>query len=191
MIQSGVEIKSWSEQTPSVEQVRPCSCVRCHAASKPIGRPLQLVGHGLRERQVLGPLQPGQAPAAIVVLVRRFLCLVCGAAMTVVPRGVIGSRLYSASAIVLSLMLWAIRGLPSSAVRRQVCPWHFVAETRHWAMPRRWSQAVRGATLFADHIRRAPSGWTHRQVAARLVTSVLAARHPGIGSICGDMAVAR
>ena len=179
MIQSSVEIKSWSERTPPVEQVRPCTCIRCCAASRPPGRPLQIIGHGLRARQVLGPSQLGQQPVALALQVRRFLCLVCGAVMTVVPRGVVSTRLYCAVAIMLGLALWAIRKLSTAAVREQVSPWQAVAEPRQWAMPARWVRAVRQARLFAEQVRPAPARWSHRQVAERVVTSLWARAAPG------------
>jgi hypothetical protein len=150
---------------------------------------LQVVGHGLRERQLLGPLF-GEAPIAVVLRVRRFLCLLCGTVMTVLPRGVLGSRLYSAATIALGLALWAIRKLSTAAVRSRISPWPHFAEPRQWAMPARWVRAVRAARLFADDVRPSPASWTHRQVAERVVSSLVSRGHPAAGELQGHLVAA-
>src|SRR5690606_12136827 len=53
------------------------------------GRRLGLVGHGLRERQVLGPLSASGAPEQVVLLVRRYRCRGCEAIVMSMPRGVL------------------------------------------------------------------------------------------------------
>lgn len=191
VIQSAIEIKCWMHQTPTVEQVRPCACVQCEAASRPLGGRLQVIGHGIRERQVLGPIRAGQGPIALTLLVRRFLCLACGAVMTVVPREVLSSRLYSAAAIVLGLALWAIGKLATCAVRRRISPWRNVADPRQWAMPARWVKAVQQARLFIGQVRASPASWSHRQVAERIVTSLVSSGHPGAEVLQGEVAAAR
>ena len=57
IVYSAVEVKKWVERVPGVEQVRPARCSRCGAASRPLGAPLVVVGHGLRDRQVRGPAE--------------------------------------------------------------------------------------------------------------------------------------
>lgn len=175
VIQAAVEIKSWLARTPSAAEVRPAACVGCKAPSCPIGARIQLVGHGLRERQVLGPVEVGGLPAALVLLVRRYLCLVCGAVMTVVPRGVVPGRVYSALAIVVGLASWAIQRLASAVVRARVSPWPHVADPRQWAMPGRWVDAVACGGLLAGVVRPSPASWTRQQVAARIASSAVAA----------------
>src|SRR5690348_13799716 len=108
IIQSTLPIKSWIERTPSVDEARPPQCPFCEAVSRPVGEPLGLHGHGLRERQLRGPLGPEQEPQMCVVRVRRYLCRRCGATLTVVPQGVLPRRLFSAAAIGLALCLWGI-----------------------------------------------------------------------------------
>lgn len=175
VLHAAVEIKSWLGRTPSAAEVRPAACVACKAPSCPIGGPIQLVGHGLRQRQVLGPVEVGGVPAALVVLVRRYLCRVCGAVMTVVPRGVVPGRVYGALAIVVALALWAIQGLASAGIRARVSPWPHVADPRQWAMPARWVDAVARGGLLAGVVRPSPASWTRQQVAARIATSAVAA----------------
>ena len=185
VVQSTVDIKTWSEKTPTVDQVRPCRCVQCEAASRPIGGHLQIIGHGLRSRQILGPLAVGQAPVVVIVLVRRFLCLVCHAVMAVVPQWVVALRLYSAAAIVLALALRAIQRMPVDRVRSLVCPWRHAAAPRRWVMLKRWVQAVGEGRLFADQVRVSPSRWSLEQIAARIVTSLHARGHPA-AALLGD-----
>jgi hypothetical protein len=191
VIQSAVEIKFWIDRTPTVDEVRPAACVQCEAASRPLGARLQVIGHGVRQRQVLGPLQPGQPPSAVTLLVRRFLCLVCGAVMTVLPQGVLGSRLYCVGAIVMALALWAIHSLSSAEVRARVSPWNKVADPRQWAMPARWVRAVRQARLFVGELRPSPASWSHRQVAERIVTSLVGGGHPAAAMLKSEFAGAR
>ena len=190
MIQSAVEIKFWIDRTPTVDEVRPAACVQCEVASRPLGSRLQVIGHG-RQRQALGPLQAGQAPSAVTLLVRRFLCLACGAVMTVLPQGVLGSRLYCVGAIVMALALWANRNVSTAEVRARVSPWNNVAEPRQWAMPARWVRAVRQARPFVAELRPSPASWSHRQVAERIVTSLVGGGHPAIAMLKGEFAGAR
>jgi hypothetical protein len=44
----------------------------CAAASRPLGRALQIWGHGLRDRQQRGPLEPFGNPVEITIRVRRY-----------------------------------------------------------------------------------------------------------------------
>ncbi len=43
---------------PSVQEARPGQCPHCEVASRPVGGPLNLHGHGVRDRQLRGPLDP-------------------------------------------------------------------------------------------------------------------------------------
>ena len=80
-------------------EARPAACLDCKAASGPVGGRIQIHGHGLRERQVRGPLGPGEKAVAVGVPGRRYRCMVCGAVVLVVPREVLPRRQYSAAAI--------------------------------------------------------------------------------------------
>jgi peptide/nickel transport system permease protein len=55
----------------------------CKAASTPVGGRIVVQGHGKRQRQAWGPRSPREPPEIQVLLVRRYHCIVCGAAMTV------------------------------------------------------------------------------------------------------------
>jgi hypothetical protein len=125
-------------------------------------------GHGLRARQVRGPPSSTTESCTIVVLVRRYECTRCDAVMTVVPRGLIRGRHYSASAIALAFALYGVLGLPIAETRRRVSAWGIVGSTAcaSWAQMRRWDRAVASGRLFA-RIRAAPAAWTMRQRAAR------------------------
>jgi hypothetical protein len=175
VVESSVEIKSWLANLPSPHLIRPARCVACFCAACPVGCSLQVVGHGLRERQVLGPLELGAPACFTLIQVRRFLCLLCGAVMTVVPRGVLGRRLYSLLAIVFGLALWSLASWASAQVRSAVSPWRHVAEPRQWATLKRWVDAARRSKLLLSFVRQCPADWSRRQVAQRIVASLVAA----------------
>lgn len=136
---------------PSCEEARPGRCVWCGAASRPAGGFLQLWGHGVRGRQLRGPPSPEEAPELIEVLARRYLCCVCEGTMTVVPRGVIRRRYFSAAAMACALALCGLSGLSDAAVRERVSPLRVVGHesVRQWKTLRRWIRAVVDKTLFA------------------------------------------
>jgi hypothetical protein len=183
VIESAVEIKAWVAATPDPGQVRPARCAACGTAACPLGRPIQLVGHGLRDRQVLGPLEPGQAALSLIVMVRRYLCLACGAVMTVVPRGVLAWRTYSLLAMAVAMALWALRGWASARVRRAVSPWREVADPRQWGTLGRWVDAIAEGKVLSGWVRPCPPGWDRRRVAERIVMTLVAA-----GRVPSDLA---
>jgi hypothetical protein len=141
-----LDVKGWLESPPSVESARPGTCVVCGEASRPIGGDLGLHGHGLRDRQVRGPLDPDGRPTWVVVGCRRYLCTACDAILTVVPRGIAPRRHYGYAAIALALTLWQLVKAPVAEVRRRVCAWpiSFEAPSR-WPALRRWARAARVA----------------------------------------------
>jgi hypothetical protein len=100
-----------------------------------------LHGHGLRARQVLGPLEVGAASTTSVVACRRYLCTACGTVVMVVPRGIEPRRHYGRAAICLALALWALAGQPTTAIRTQVCAWPG-RETTSWRTLGRWATAA-------------------------------------------------
>ena len=87
ILSSCFSINSWLHQMPSVEEARPSQCPDCDEPSRPVGAPLNIQGHGQRERQVRGPLEPDGLPVQVVLMLRRYLCQRCGATMTVGPKG--------------------------------------------------------------------------------------------------------
>ena len=176
VIQSPVDIKSWQQRPPTVVEARPPQCPACRAASCPVGGPIQLHGHGTRERQVRGPAAP-EAPAVLVTITaRRYRCVPCGAVVIVVPREVRGRRAYSASAIGFALALWGLVQATAAQVRRRVCPATILgAAVTGWATLRRWARDVARGRLFAGVPGPPAPSATLRRVAAS-AASALAAR---------------
>lgn len=169
------DVKGWGEKEPSVDELRPASCLACGAASRPLGGGVVLHGHGRRERQVWGPTTVDGKPELRITWVQRFLCKLCEAAMTVAPREVLTKRLYSGAAIALALALFGLTRLTLREVRERVSPWattqgYTAAAT--WCTVPRWTVAVRDGRLF--DVRRPPEGWTPRQVAERAATTLTA-----------------
>jgi hypothetical protein len=76
---------------PSCAGARPGVCPCCGEAAQPLGGPLVVVGHGVEERQVLGPRAPGDAPVQVVVKLRRYRCRACRAVLVVGPVGWCGA----------------------------------------------------------------------------------------------------
>jgi len=179
LVYGGLDVNGWLERTPSVEEARPGQCPCCEAAGRPAGRGLGLWGHGVRERQNRGPLEPFGKPVTVVIRIRRFLCRACGAVIQVVPRGVIAFRLFSAGAIALAVTLFGVRGLSMAAVRERVSPWSRTGETASgsWLALRRWIGAIRKRRLFSA-VRGSPASFTARQVAERAATTLSALAPP-------------
>lgn len=136
-----------------------------------------LWGHGLRTRQVRGPLAFGEKPDLVTVDGRRYQCQSCGVIIIVEPRSVLRYRHFSASAIGLALALFGVDGLPAPEVRRRVSPWFTVghAAFRGWWTLHRWIAVAREGRLLPGVRHRAAGG--DRAVAAR-VAHVVAARAP-------------
>ena len=181
IVQSGRDVKSWRRHLPSPDEVRPAWCPVCGAASRPHGARLQVHGHGLRERQQRGPLDPDGPAVVIVITARRYRCCGCGAVLLVVPCGMLPGRHFSAGAIAWALALFGIEGLPARTVRARASPWRVVGATAAagWTALRRWVRAARQGRLFA-HVRAAPASWTCRQHAARIATTLAARAPPGL-----------
>jgi len=178
IVYSKLDVKSWIARTPSVDEARPARCPACDSASRPIGGLLVLVGHGLRARQQCGPLEPDGTPVAIVLLLRRYLCLHCGAVATVVPRGVAPRRHYSALAVAWALALFGLLRRPAPEVRRRTSPSRIVGEAARtdWVTLRRWCYAARSALP-------ALASLTLRQAAARRAQSLVAAAPPALSHL--------
>jgi hypothetical protein len=130
-----------------------------------------LHGHGTRERQVLGPIDPNAKPTMVLILVRRYLCTACGAVPVVVPREVRAKRLYSASAIGIGLALWGLMKLKATDVRQRINPAKVVGVADDWATVRRWTKNVAARKLFVD-LQQPPIDSKLRIVAARAATTL-------------------
>jgi len=147
-----LDVKAWIAAPPSVEAARPATCRACQAPSRPPGLGLRLHGHGVRERQLRGPLAADAVPGTVVLVCRRYRCTRCGAVLTVVPRGVAPRRHYGHAAIALAFALWSLVGMSVGAVRRRVCAWQISNEATRWPTLTRWAEAAR--TTFAPPIAR-------------------------------------
>lgn len=158
-----LDVKDWLQRPPTVEAARPRSCADCGAAGRPVGGPVVLHGHGLRDRQVRGPLTVGGATTETVIGCRRYRCTWCGAVATVVPRGIEPRRHYGRAAICLALALWSLAGWKTIAVRRRLSTWSISTATS-WRTLRRWASAA-GA-----------GAWPWCQAAAGLAPLAAAAR---------------
>jgi len=163
IVHRALDVKIWMQRPPSVEEARPARCPRCHAAGRPAGGALGLHGHGLRDRQVRGPLDVAAVSTTAVIACRRYLCVGCGAVVTVVPRGIEPRRHYGRAAICLALALWALGGQPTTVVRARVGAWPS-REATSWRAVRRWAEAV------------ASGAWSWCAVAAGLAPRSAAAR---------------
>src|SRR5215211_5741409 len=126
IVRSEVDVKRWAVEPPSIDAVRPRTCPRCGQPGDQPGRRLGLHGHGLRDRQMRGPLQPGGRPALVVLQIRRYLCQGCRTVVTVLPREAAPYRHYSAPAIAWALALFGVAGLAPAEVRARTSPWPVV-----------------------------------------------------------------
>lgn len=171
IIHLDIDVKSWTLKPPSCAAARPSCCPVCDAASREPGRALVIVGHGLRERTVDGPLAPNEQSAATSIVTRRYRCRACDAILIVAPRGVGARYRYSLGAIAWALAQWAYARVPSAAVRARVSTAKNVgaASATRWASLQRWTRcalALFGAT---------PGEFgTLRERAARIATFVAA-----------------
>jgi hypothetical protein len=138
---------------------------------------VQLWGHGLRTRQVRGPLAFGAPADLVTVDGRRYQCQICEAVSIVEPRSVLRYRHFSASAIAMALALFGVEGASPIQVRRRVSPWRTVghAAYRGWVTLHRWIDVARQGELLPAVRHRAAGD--DRGVAARIARAV-ASRAP-------------
>lgn len=175
VVHADAGVKFSAGGAPGIEQCRPRACPQCQSASREPGRRLAVIGHGVRERQVRGPAAPGERPRVSVVLVRRFLCLVCGAVMTVVPEGVLAGRLFSGPAILLGLFLWGVRAQSQQRVREAINP-RSGLRSRGWRALNRWTRAAQSTALWTSLPPASGGSGTVRQMAKAVVEQVWARR---------------
>jgi hypothetical protein len=176
-----LDVNAWQTQMPSAHEARPACCPRCEAPSRPVGAPLGLAGHGLRTRQVRGPLAPGEPPTTIEIDVRRYRCSACAAILTVLPRGLVPRRHFSAGAIALALACYGLAGQSQRQVRQRISPWTVLGDAARarWATLGRWIAAIGRRVLF-PRVRAMPVGFTTRQVAERAATTLAAFAPPAL-----------
>jgi hypothetical protein len=177
-LRSDIDVNFWSNETPTVERVRPKRCPRCEAAASVPGCSLVIIGHGVRARQVRGPKTPADAPVVITIDARRFRCTRCKAIMLVVPREVLARRHYAVTAIGLALLLIALDG--EAASRRRVCASRSSFEDpRRWPTARRWLAAIDGRRLL-QCVRGSPPRATRRQRAERAAMTLASFAPPAL-----------
>lgn len=130
-----------------IDVARPCRCDRCGNVG---GQRLLFHGNGLRMRQAVLPGLHWGKPARIVdVVVRRFECTACGAAPTVLPRGLLPRHLYSLFAIVHGFWLAAPAPLGCGLDDEEVYAHQGVdrlTADRHRTGVRRWRSLARWAS---------------------------------------------
>lgn len=170
----GDEVKFWWTKDEGVEASRPSHCLACGVAAHGGDGRLRLHGHGSRERTVWGPMAWSERPALTSVRVRRYKCTDCGAARTVLPRGLGRLLRYSLSAIALALMAWAVWLSPAATVRGQVSPLAVrgPADADRWRSLPRW--AGQSAALFGLP----PSVATTPRACAARAAALVRARGP-------------
>jgi hypothetical protein len=132
-----------------------------------------VVGHGLVERQVLGPQTARGAAEVVVIMLRRYRCRACKAILVVGPRGLVPRRLYGAGALALAFAAYG-HGATSVAVRAQTSPWPVVGDSavERWPTLVRWIEAARRGELFGV----TGLGDLDRRGVAKQVVLVLAGR---------------
>ncbi len=128
-----------------------------------------LHGHGLRDRQLRGPLTADGKATGALVWCRRYRCTGCGAIVLVVPRGVAARRQYSQAAISMALAMWGLLAMTADEVRQRVCTWRVRGEaSAGWSTLQRWAQAARTC-----------AGPTLREVAGRAAQIAVGRAPPG------------
>ena len=157
-----------------IDLVRPARCDRCGNVG---GARLAFHGNGVRRRQAVLPGRHWGKPARIVIVaVRRFECTGCGAAPTVLPRGLLPGHLYSLFAIVHALWLAVApplgRGLGDSKVCAHQGVDRLPSDDRHRSGRRRWRSLARWTASAAQWWPTvAIAGTTWRSRAASLIVA--------------------
>ena len=124
-----------SPGAPSREKTRPTHCVICGQAARNVDGILQVVGHGLYCRQVRGLTETGW----ITVWIQRFLCLMCGHTMSLLPDWLLPWRWYAAPTIAEALYRHCI--LQESAVSIGV-RFGRPDDATDWKSLRRWRKQL-------------------------------------------------
>ena len=114
-----------------------------------------------------------------MVRVRRYRCRHCRAVCTVVPRGVVRRRHFSAGAIGWALFLFGCEGRASREIRDRVGGLGNSEATR-WVTLSRWLAAVERGEMFLTA--RSPSAPTPRERAARTAMTLVSFAAPELAS---------
>lgn len=170
-VYAGIDVEEWLARLPSAASVRPGQCIACRAASRPVGGPVVLHGHGVRARVCRGPANAASGGESRIVLIRRYLCSRCGAVTVVAPRGLLPRRLYAAAAIGLALGLWGLQEKPSAEVRAQVGHPGSRLGQRRWRTLGRWAASAGEGRVFSEV--QVATGRVPRQALAARVASAL------------------
>ena len=181
VIRSAISVNQWLLRTPTVDEVRPVACPVCGAASRPAGGLLGVYGHGLRSRQLRGPLSPEAPPSDSGIQARRYSCQHCPAILSVVPCETLPRRHYAATAIAFALGLYGLAGESHAEVRSQVSTAKVIAlkSERRWITLSRWIDAVADRTLFTS-LPAMPSDRGRREVAGRAAMALSARAPPSL-----------
>ena len=123
-----------SPEAPSRDQIRPNHCVFCGQAARNENGILQVVGHGMYSRQVCG-LEKGW----ITIWIQRFLCLMCGRTMSLLPDWLHPWRWYAGPAIIEALYRHCI--LRESAVSIGI-RFGRSEDSKEWKSLRRWRKQL-------------------------------------------------
>jgi hypothetical protein len=153
-----------------------------------VGKPLVIVGHGLVERQVLGPATAAGPPEQGMVTLRRYRCRACKAILMVGPRGLVVRRWYGAGAIALAFAVVA-RGGTSRAARASISPSPAVGASaaERWATLERWIRAARRGELFGVA---GLEGLERRRVAEQVLLALAARGGRDLGADLAESAFA-
>lgn len=171
IVHSDIDVKTWLLGLPTVEQARPACCPHCGRAGHAIGQVIGMLGHGIRERQLRGPIEPGGLSCIVVLQARRYRCRWCRRTVTVLPRGVVALRHYSGYAIASAFWQYGVERRTVEQTRKATAPGGTF--DAGWASVGRWAQAAGDGSLFRD-VRQWPPNWTVRQQAERIATTLLA-----------------
>jgi hypothetical protein len=140
-----------------------------------------LVGHGVVQRQVLGPSEPGGDPEALTVAVRRYRCHACKAVIMVGPSGILHRRWYHGGAIAMAIAMFA-EGETTRTARERTSPSQVVGPSAsdRWVTLIRWIEAAWRGSLFA--LKPVESSATRRDVAEHVVLALAARGGHVLGS---------
>ena len=149
VVVSGVDVKEWLRDLPSVSRLRPDRCPFCHGPSRPVGGNLRIWGHGTRERLLFGVFALGESPRAVTIKARRFQCrhVDCGRTCTVLPRQALVHRRYLLPTVVAALAMWTLHeeALSTARIRARLSPFHLLdhhSEWTSWPQLFRWAEAA-------------------------------------------------
>lgn len=131
-------VKECLEVVPDIGLVCPPHCPGCGAGSRPSGARVVLVGHGVRRRRLVWKTGRGNEMRQDRIFVRRFLCVLCGVTITVLPRTVAPRRHYAFDVIVWCLAVWGLGEATAYELRALFC------DEPHldWPQLRRWAYGV-------------------------------------------------